>query len=52
MRSTTEQTSLNDGGAVRNPDGPGLLGLSHPGITVRDVPAARRLGDVPARPTL
>jgi catechol 2,3-dioxygenase-like lactoylglutathione lyase family enzyme len=42
MTSITEHMSLSDEGAVRNPNGPGLLGLSHLGITVRTVPAALR----------
>src|SRR5664279_2032918 len=42
MTSITEQTTLTHEGAVRNPDGPGLLGLSHLGLSVRDVPAAQR----------
>lgn len=42
MTSTTEMSAPTDAGPAQTLDSPGLLGLSHLGITVRDMPAAQQ----------
>jgi len=42
MTSPTQRASLTDEGSIGIPDGPGVLGLSHLGITVHDVAGAHR----------
>jgi len=42
MTAPAQQATANSGNPVRTNTGPGLLGLSHLGITVRDIPATQR----------